>query len=88
MLRARLQGGIRSKASRGELRAALPVGFVYGPDGRVLLDPDRQVQQAIRLFFQTFRRTGSASATVRAFREQGWLFPRRPRIGPRSGDLL
>ncbi len=88
VLRARLQGGIRSKASRGELRAALPVGFVYGPDGRVLLDPDRQVQQAIRLFFQTFRRTGSASATVRAFREQGWLFPRRPRIGPRTGDLL
>lgn len=88
VLRARLQGGIRSKASRGELKAPLPVGFAYTPDNRVVLDPDQQVQQAIRLFFQTFRRTGSASATVRVFREQGWLFPRRPRTGPRTGEVL
>ena len=88
VLRARLLGGIRSKASRGELKAPLPVGFVYGPDGRVLLDPDQQVQQAIRLFFQTFRRTGSASSTVRVFREHGWQFPRRPQTGPRKGELL
>jgi DNA invertase Pin-like site-specific DNA recombinase len=88
VLHARLQGGIRSKARRGELKTPLPVGFVYAADGRVLLDPDRQVQETIRLFFQTFRRTGSASATVRAFNKMGWLFPRRPRVGPRTGDLL
>ena len=88
VLRARLEGGIRSKASRGELKARLPVGLVYGPDNRVLLDPDQQVQQAIRLFFQTFRRTGSASTTVRVFREQGWRFPRQPQSGPRTSEIL
>lgn len=34
VLRARLRGGIMSKAKRGELLGPLPIGFVYGPDGR------------------------------------------------------
>jgi len=87
VLRARLLGGQRAKASRGELEIALPVGFVYGPDGKVLLDPDQQVQGALRSFFETFRRTGSASATVRSFRQQGLLFPRHLRTGPHKGEL-
>jgi len=88
ILRARLDGGIRSKASRGELKARLPVGLVYGPDDRVQFDPDQQVQHTIRLFFQTFRRVGSSAATVRVFRQQGWKFPRRPQTGPRTGEIL
>lgn len=88
VLKARLQGGILSKARRGELKGPLPVGLEYGPDGRVGLDPDQQVQQAIHLFFRTFRRTGSASGTVRAFREQGVRFPRRVRSGAHKGELL
>ncbi len=66
----------------------LPVGFDYTPDGRVVLDPDQQVQGSLRAFFQTFRRTGSAWSTVRAFREQGLPFPRRVRTGPRRGELV
>jgi hypothetical protein len=88
VLRARLLGGTRSKARRGELRTALPVGLVYDPLGRVVLDPDQAVQQALRLVFRTFRRTGSASATVRAFRDQELRFPRRLRAGPRKGELV
>jgi len=88
VLRARLLGGILAKASRGELEMALPAGLVYGPEGRVVLDPDRQVQDALRTFFDTFRRTGSASATVRSFRERGLLFPRRLRNGPHLGELV
>jgi DNA invertase Pin-like site-specific DNA recombinase len=88
VLRARLRGGILNKASRGELKSPLPVGLVYGPDERVALDPDQQVQQAVRLFFQMFRRTGSAWTTVRLFREQGLQFPRRIRRGPHKGDLI
>jgi len=88
VLRARLRGGILSKARRGELESPLPIGLVYAPDGRVVLDPDRQVQDTIRLFFQTFRRTGSAWATVRFFRQGGLLFPQRVRTGPRKGELL
>jgi hypothetical protein len=42
----------------------------------------------MQLLFASFRRTGTACATVRAFREQGLLFPRRPRGGPGKGELL
>jgi len=87
VLRARLQGGIRAKARRGELKTPLPVGLAYKLQEQVVLDPDQQVQQAMRLFFDTFRHTGSASATVRSFREQGLLFPRRLRSGPHKGEL-
>jgi DNA invertase Pin-like site-specific DNA recombinase len=38
VLRARLDGGIRNKAARGELRRGLPVGFVWGDtDGEILM---------------------------------------------------
>ena len=62
---------------RGELEIALPVGLVYGPDGRVCLDPDRQIQDTVRLLFDTFRETGSACAVLRRMRAQHILFPRR-----------
>ena len=42
----------------------------------------------MRLFFQTFVRTGTAYATVKTFREQGLSFPRRPSCGPRAGELI
>jgi DNA invertase Pin-like site-specific DNA recombinase len=81
VLRARLRGGIVNKARRGELEIPLPVGFVYDAAGRVTLDPDQRVQDTIRAFFETFRRTGSATAIVKAFRDQQLLFPRHARHG-------
>ena len=59
VLRARLRGGILSKARRGELRCRLPVGLVYDQGGRLVLDPDQQVQESVHLLFKTFARTGS-----------------------------
>jgi DNA invertase Pin-like site-specific DNA recombinase len=88
VLRARLRGGILSKARRGELESPLPVGFRYDANNRVVLDPDKQVQETIRTLFQTFRRTGSATATVKAFRAQGIRFPRRARTGPAKGEII
>lgn len=88
VIKARMRGGVLNKASRGELTIPLPIGLVYDANEEVILDPDRQVQQSIHLLFATFRRTGSACATVRWFREQGVLFPRRPRGGPGKGQLL
>ncbi len=87
ILRARLIGGQLAKASRGELEMKLPVGLVYDGTGAVVLDPDAQVQAALRTFFETFRRTGSATASVRSFREQGLLFPHRQQGGPHQGEL-
>jgi DNA invertase Pin-like site-specific DNA recombinase len=87
VLRARLLGGQRAKAARGELEMHQPVGYGLDPVGRVVLDPDAAVVAAVRTFFETFRRTGSATATVRAFREQGLLFPRRLVSGPHAGEV-
>jgi DNA invertase Pin-like site-specific DNA recombinase len=88
VLRARLQGGILNKARRGELECPLPVGFLYDARNQPALDPDKQVQESIRFFFDTFRRAGSACAVVKAFRQKGLLFPRRLRKGPNKGDLV
>ncbi len=88
VLRARLQGGILNKARRGELAIKPPIGFVHNSEGMLVLDPDQQVQQALRLLFDTFRRTGSATATVKLFGKQGLLFPRRVPGGPQRGELV
>jgi DNA invertase Pin-like site-specific DNA recombinase len=87
-LRARLRGGILNKARRAELASPLPVGLVYDEARHVRLDPDQQVQQAIRLLFETFRRTGAAHATVMYFKKEHLQFPRRERRGPRKGELI
>src|SRR5690242_539213 len=52
ILRARLLGGIRNKAARGELRRGLPVGFVWGEeDGEVRFHPDAAVTSATHAGF-------------------------------------
>jgi DNA invertase Pin-like site-specific DNA recombinase len=75
-IQARLHGAELSKARRGELRLRLPVGFVHGPDGQVDLDPDQEVQGAIRSVFAAFDRLGSACAVLRFLREHDLTIPR------------
>jgi DNA invertase Pin-like site-specific DNA recombinase len=76
VLRARLNGGIRNKAARGELRRGLPVGFVWGEaDGEILFHPDEAVVTAIRTVFQRFAETGSARRVWLWFRDQAYKFP-------------
>lgn len=88
-IRARLQGGKRNKAQRGELRFPLPVGLVYGDEpAKVVLDPDIEVQNAVRLVFSTFRTTGSAYGVVRHFRKHNLSFPRRAYGGVWNGKII
>ena len=86
-IRARLRGGIISKARRGELITPLPVGLAYDAAGHVILDPGTAVQGALKHLFATFAATGSASACVKAFNTDGLNFPWRHRAGPRKGEL-
>jgi DNA invertase Pin-like site-specific DNA recombinase len=86
-IRARLRGGIVSKARRGELTTALPVGLVYDAAGHVILDPDTAVRTALAHLFSTFAATGSATACVKAFSIAGLSFPWRHRAGPRKGEI-
>ena len=85
-IRARLRGGIISKARRGELITPLPVGLVYDAAGHVIPDPDTAVRGALARLFTTFEATGSATACVKAFRAAGLLFPWRHLKGPRKGE--
>ena len=76
IIRARLDGGIRNKAARGELRRGLPVGFVWGEqDGEVLFHPDEAVTGAIRTVFERFAEFGSARRVWLWFRSEGLSFP-------------
>ena len=76
IIRARLDGGIRNKAARGELRRGLPVGFVWGEaDGEVLFHPDEAVTAAIRSVFERFAEFGSARRVWLWLRSEAPLFP-------------
>jgi DNA invertase Pin-like site-specific DNA recombinase len=76
ILRARLEGGIRNKAARGELRRGLPVGFVWGDDdGEVRVHPDEAVTSAIRAAFARFAEFGSVRQVWLWFRSETLSFP-------------
>src|SRR6266849_526460 len=78
ILRARLDGGIRNKAARGELRRGLPVGFIWGEeDGEVRFHPDESVVSTIRTVFSKLTELGSVRKVWLWFRSEGLSFPLR-----------
>ena len=79
VLRGRLEGGIRNKAARGELRRALPVGLVWGEkEGEIRFHPDEAVTGAIRTVFAKFTELGSARQVWLWFCSQNLSFPMHP----------
>ena len=76
VLRARLEGGIKNKASRGELRRGLPVGLVWGEaGGQIGFHPDEAVTGVITATFEQFAVRGSVRATWLWLRGQGLRWP-------------
>lgn len=86
-LRARMRGGLLNKAKRGELQFQLPIGYVYDENGRIVKDPDAQVQEAVGLLFSTFKRVGSARSCACEFERQGILFPHSSTRGFRPCEV-
>jgi DNA invertase Pin-like site-specific DNA recombinase len=76
-MRLRLQGAKLNKARKGELRCSPPTGYVYDPEGKLVLDPDEGVVAAIQLAFQQFRALGTAFKVMRYFCVNQIPFPRR-----------
>ena len=76
LIRARLDGGLRNKAERGELWLALPVGLDRDEGGRVVLSADEQVRHAIARL-ALWRRVGSARQVVAELVGEGQQLPRR-----------
>jgi excisionase family DNA binding protein len=77
LIRARLDGGLRHKAERGELCLALPVGLDRDDDGHVVLCADEQVRHAIGRVFCLWRRLGSARQVTAELIAEGHKLPRR-----------
>ena len=86
-IRGRLLGGKRNKAQRGQLRFPMPVGLCWEEE-QIVLDPDQEVQGALRLVFQFFRETGSAYGVAQRFGERGLKFPKRAYGGVWNGKLI
>src|SRR5450755_1284911 len=77
LIRARLQGGLRNKAARGELKLTLPVGLDRDEDGQITLAVDEQVRHAIGRVFELWRRCGSARQVMAVVVGEEQLLPRR-----------
>jgi DNA invertase Pin-like site-specific DNA recombinase len=77
VLRNRMRSGMEAKAARGELRLPLPAGYVHDDEYRILFDPDRRVQAAIRLMFDQFDRVTSIRQLALWYRDTGTRFPVR-----------
>ena len=76
VLRARLTGGIRNKAARGELRRGLPAGLIWGEaPGEIIFHPDEAVTGVIAAVFGQFAVRGSARAVWLWLREQNLRWP-------------
>lgn len=74
IMRARLDGGIRNKAARGELYRGLPVGFIWDGE-KVRHHPDEAVTGAIRTVFARFAEMGSVRQVWLWFRSESLSFP-------------
>ena len=63
------------KARRGELRFTLPPGYCWSEAGRIEIDPDERVAEAIRMLFRKFRELGSARQVFLWMRSAGLSLP-------------
>jgi Recombinase/Recombinase zinc beta ribbon domain len=88
ILKQRMYQGRLSKAQRGELQFALPVGYVWDSTGEIQFDPDEQVQQVVRLIFRTFEELGTLGGLVRYLAHHRIQLGVRVREGPGKGDLV
>ncbi len=85
ILAGRLQESREAAARRGELRRALPVGYIYDDAGQIVIEANEEIRAAVADVFSTFTATGSAYGVVRAFHDRP--FPRRAYGGAWTGEV-
>jgi hypothetical protein len=87
LLKQRMYQGKLAKAKRGELGFAVPIGYLRRPSGEVVIDPDEEVQEVVRLLFRKFEELGSLHALLRYLVEHDIRLGVRVRNGPAKGEL-
>ena len=87
ILKQRMLTGKLNKAQRGELRFDPPIGYLRRPSGEIILDPDEQVQQVVRLIFRKFQEIGTLNGVLRYLVNQEIQLGVRVRIGNNRGEL-
>ena len=75
VIRSRMYDAARSKARRGELRISTPIGYSWDRHAGLGLDPDRRLQEVIKLVFQKFRELGSARQALLWMASENIHFP-------------
>jgi DNA invertase Pin-like site-specific DNA recombinase len=88
LLKQRLYQGCLSKARRGALTFALPLGYVWDADGAIQFDPDEQVQAVVRLIFAQFEELGTLGGLLRYLARHDIRLGVRVREGPGKGQLV
>jgi DNA invertase Pin-like site-specific DNA recombinase len=88
ILRARMRGGLLTKARRGALALRLPVGYRRLRDGAVVLDPDEQVRATLETLFAQFALLKAARAVQRYFLAHELQMPRYIQTGLDAGHLV
>ena len=87
ILRGRMLAGARNKARRGELYNHAPIGYARVPGGGLMLDPDEQACDVVRLIFDKFDELGTVSGLLRYLVRHGIRLGFRPHFGPHKGEL-
>lgn len=87
LLRQRMHDGLLNKAQKGEVYNHPPIGYVKGPTGAFVLDPDEQAQGVVRLVFEQFPRQGTVCGLLRYLVQHGIRIPVRPIGGQERGQL-
>jgi len=82
----RLVGAKRELAKKGLLRFFIPIGFVYDEHGKLALETNPAVGDAVRLLFSCFNKIGTALGVARHFGQNKLKFPTLVRGGPRAGE--
>jgi DNA invertase Pin-like site-specific DNA recombinase len=88
ILKQRMYQGSLSKARRGALQFALPVGYVWDEAGAIQFDPDEQVQAVVRLILRKFEEIGTLGGLLRYLVEHQIQIGIRVREGPGKGTLV
>ena len=88
ILRQRLFQGKLQKARRGELGMPVPTGYLRRESSEVVLDPDEEVRDVVRLIFETFDRVGTKQGLLNELARNKVQIGVRLRTGSNIGQLV